>query len=307
MTLTSFEALSARMPARSHSDAPHGMRPRHSLFHSTGARKVAAAAYWAVLVAVIAALSTSGAGLRELDKVTRTSFRDRMPGRTLLQTAAGSGGGSADSGGAEPAAHPTGSTRRRRAGSAAHRRHEGEEGPWWPYPGNYTQMEAVIVVLLVVVSIGWEIVMDVFLEEVEHQPSLGIRRAFTLHADEASYDSDEEGKEEPEQSLYPKSSTEHYLDLFKRLVAEIMILGCLAFTVWLIDNFGIFDIVTKAVSNVPVEGVHETLENTHMMLFLTMVSTFVCLAHTTRAAMHYSCRIRVVHLKREASSPPESP
>jgi hypothetical protein len=75
---------------------------------------------------------------------------------------------------------------------------------------------------------------------------IGISKAYALTIAEhaATADSDEEEEEEEEEErVQPFGAQCLYKMLWNRLVAEIMILGCLAFTVWCADQNKTWDFV----------------------------------------------------------------
>jgi len=89
----------------------------------------------------------------------------------------------------------------------------------------------------------------------------------------------------------PLGGKEHYVGLFKRYVAEVTVLGCLAFTVWCNTQNDGWDDMAKHVEE--SSGLHENgeellelVEDVHMQIFIAMLLVFIgmdflCAPHTS--------------------------
>ena len=138
------------------------------------------------------AVRTRGAKRKEKTKRANQTIFTALS-RRLLQTSSGSSSGSGSGSGSGAV------TRRRRhtspcAPTAAPK--EEEEEIWWAYPQDYTQVETLILVVLVAISLCWEVTLENF-EEAMEETGIGLRAAYTLNREEKAVESDEsEGDEE---------------------------------------------------------------------------------------------------------------
>eukprot|EP00927_Polykrikos_kofoidii_P018380 TRINITY_DN18516_c0_g1_i1.p1 TRINITY_DN18516_c0_g1~~TRINITY_DN18516_c0_g1_i1.p1 ORF type:complete len:631 (+),score=75.47 TRINITY_DN18516_c0_g1_i1:74-1894(+) len=183
---------------------------------------------------------------------------------TASSASSTSGSASSASGGASGAGHESG-------GSGGHHGHE----DWWDHPYEYRHIQAYIVVALVLMTIVFEVAhhkVDHFVDDTYQFGRASVSQ--TAH-------------EHHVHSVVPV-----FKRLFNRASGEFMVLGFLAFVVWLCNQAGAFAAIAKAIENDPsikmpgtVTDLLHTVENVHMQLFMAMLMFYMIVYFALRCSI----------------------
>jgi len=172
---------------------------------------------------------------------------------------------------------------------------------WWDWPHDYTALETIVLVCLIVICVFIELIVASIKTSTE-RAGKGVRKAFapTEAASQTYYDSEEDSELEQPVGCEPIGAQSIYMCIFYRFTAECMLLGWLSFGVWLCTRLNFFqDIVELFVSPKFEAGdFQKVVEDTYMHLFFAMLCMFMGMASTCSACIDFQLQLRVCHLKR---------